>query len=305
MKTAFVFTGQGSQFAGMGKDLCTEFELALATMHEADRALGESISKLCFEGPEDQLALTTNTQPCTLAVSIAAFRAHGRKPDVAAGHSLGEYSALCAAGVLGFADAVRLVRERAVRMQSAVPVGTGGMVALLKVSADEARQICGEVKTGVCEIANLNSPGQVVLAGATSAMDEVVQKLGERRARRLAVSVPFHCSLLANAAIGFGELLDRTPMRDPAFPIWCNVDAKPVTTAVQARDALKRQFAGSVLWQTSVERMIQDGQVKRFVEFGPKATLTRMIGQIAQGIAAVDVTTASATTAAEVRALLA
>lgn len=305
MKTAFVFTGQGSQFAGMGKDLCEAFPVARETLLEAGRALGEDLTKLCFEGPEDQLALTTNTQPCTLAVSIAAYRALGLEPDVAAGHSLGEYSALCAAGALGFADAIKLVRERALRMQSAVPVGTGGMVALLKVTVDEAKQICAEVKSGVCEIANLNSPGQVVLAGATAAMDEVVQKVGERRAKRLAVSVPFHCSLLATAAKGFAELLDKTMVKDPAFPIWCNVDARPVTTAAAVRDALKRQFAGSVLWQTSVERMISEGQVKRFVELGPKPTLTRMTGQIAQGIGATDVTAVGATTAAEVRALLA
>ena len=305
MTTAFLFTGQGSQFAGMGKDLCEGFQVARQTLEEADRALGENITKLCFEGPEDKLALTTNTQPCTLAVSMAAFRALGKRPDLAAGHSLGEYSALCAAGALGFADALKLVRERAKRMQDAVPVGTGGMVALLKVTVDEARQICAEVQSGICEIANLNSPGQVVLAGETKAMDEVVKKLGERRAKRLAVSVPFHCSLLKDAAVGFAELLDKTTMRDPAFPIWCNVDAKPVTTAAAARDALKRQFSGSVLWQTSIERMIQEAHVTRFVELGPKPTLTRMAVQIAAGIGVADVSTASATTSAEVRALLA
>jgi [acyl-carrier-protein] S-malonyltransferase len=303
MKTAFVFTGQGSQFAGMGKDVCSAFPAAAATLQEAGEALGMDLAKLCFEGPEDQLALTTNTQPCTLAVSVAAYRALGRQPDVAAGHSLGEYSALCAAGAFELGVALRLVRERAQRMQNAVPVGTGGMVALLKVTPEEARQICAEVESGVCEIANVNSPGQVVLAGAAKAMDEVVRKVGERRARRLAVSVPFHCSLLKEAAAGFAAVLEKTPMQDPAFPIWCNVDAKPVTTAKQAKDALARQFAGSVLWQTSVENMIRDGGVERFVELGPKPTLTRMVAQIAAGIGATGVSAVSAVTAAELQAL--
>ncbi|MGA1522369.1 MAG: ACP S-malonyltransferase [Planctomycetota bacterium] len=281
MKTAFVFTGQGSQFPGMGKDLAEAFPIARETFEEADAALGESISQLCFDGPEDQLSLTVNTQPATLAVSIAAFRSLGQTPDLAAGHSLGEYSALTAAGAFAFADAVRLVRARAQLMQEAVPAGTGGMVVLRRMNADEARAVAAQVTRGVCDVANFNAPGQVVLSGASEAMDEVMEIVGPRGGLRLNVSVPFHSSLLRDAAKSFGEVLRGVEIRDPAFPIFCNVDAAPVTDAAAIRDALERQFAGSVLWQDSVERMLQDASVRRFVEFGPKPTLARMVTQIA------------------------
>ncbi|MDA0372639.1 MAG: ACP S-malonyltransferase [Planctomycetota bacterium] len=289
MKTAFVFTGQGSQFPGMGKDLAEAFPIARETFDEADSALGESISGLCFEGPEDQLALTVNTQPATLAVSIAAFRAYGQTPDLAAGHSLGEYSALTAAGSFAFGDALRLVRERARLMQEAVPAGTGGMVVLRRMNADEARGVAAKVTRGVCDVANYNAPGQVVLSGASEAMDEVMEIVGPRGGLRLNVSVPFHSSLLRDAAKAFGEVLRSVEVRDPAFPIYCNVDAAPVTTADAIRDALERQFAGSVLWQDSVERMLQDASVRRFVEFGPKPTLARMVTQIAGHVGVEDV----------------
>lgn len=283
MKTAFLFTGQGSQFVGMGSALAARYSVARDTFAEADEALGESISTLCFEGPEEQLGLTTNTQPATLAVSIAAYRALGATPDLAAGHSLGEYTALTAAGSFGFADALNLVRQRAEFMQDAVPVGDGGMVVLRKLSLDEARGLCDEVDAGICEIANLNAPGQIVLSGETAAMDQVLEKMG-RQALRLPVSVPFHSSMLKPAAGRFAEVLGCIEMHDPAFPIYCNVDAAPVTDASAARDALERQFASSVLWQTSIERMIQDAGIGRFVEFGPKPTLSRMVPNIARGI---------------------
>lgn len=301
MKTAFLFTGQGSQFAGMGKDLAEAFSAAADTFEEADAALGEPLSRLCFEGPEADLGLTTNTQPATLAVSVAAFRAYGKQPDLAAGHSLGEYSALCAAGSFAFADALRLVRQRAQFMQEAVPVGTGGMVVLRKMGLAEAEAVVAEIDAGVCEIANLNTPGQIVLSGSSAAMDQVVEKLG-RKAMKLKVSVPFHCSLLAAAGQRFAEVLGGVAMRDPAFPIYCNVDARPVTTADAARDALKRQFAGSVLWQTSIERMLQDEGVGRMVEFGPKPTLAKMAGQIAAGIDHEGLEAVAVTTPDELRA---
>ncbi len=297
-----LFTGQGSQFAGMGRDLAEAFPVARETLAEADAVLGEELSRLCFEGPEEQLALTENTQPATLAVSIAAWRVAGVRAGCGAGHSLGEYSALCAAGALRFGDALRLVRERARRMQRAVPVGSGGMVVLRKMELAEVEALVARIDRGVCDIANLNAPGQIVVAGERTAMEQVVELAGERRALRLPVSVPFHSSLLAEAAAGFAEVLMATEMRDPEWPVWCNVDAAPVTTAAAARDALRRQFAGTVRWQLSVERMLEGG-VRRFVEFGPKPVLIRMVTQIANGIGAEGVETMAATTAAEVTAL--
>ncbi len=302
MKRAFLFTGQGSQFAGMGADLADRHPAARAVFQEADEALGEDLSRLCWEGPEERLALTENTQPGTLTMSLAAYRALGQVPDLAAGHSLGEYTALTAAGVFKFADAIRLVRERARRMQAAVPVGTGGMVALLKMGAEEAGQVVAKVDRGVCEIANLNSPAQVVLSGEIAAMDQVVELVGPRRAKKLPVSVPFHCSLLRDAAAGFAEVLESVEMRDPAFPIYCNVDAQPVVTGAAAREALARQFAGSVLWQASIERMLGEG-VRCFVECGPRATLSRMAVQTAQHLGVEGVETAAVTNADEVDSL--
>jgi len=303
MKTAFLFTGQGAQFPGMGKDLLAAFAVAQETLQAADEVLGEPLTRLCLEGPEDQLALTVNTQPATLAVSIAAYRALGQIPDVAAGHSLGEYSALTAAGTFEFTDVIQLVRKRAQFMQEAVPVGTGGMVVLRKMSLAEVREVVAKVDQGICEIANYNTPIQHVLSGEMAAMKQACEIGGRRHAMQLPVSVPFHCSMLKDAAADFAAVLDEVPMQDPAFPIYCNVDAVPVTTAAAARDALKRQFANSVLWQNSLERMFEDAGVRRCIELGPKAILLRMASDTAAHLGIEDLVTAPATTAAEVESL--
>ena len=288
----------------MGRDLVERFDVARETFAEADEALGESVSALCFEGPDERLQLTENTQPATLTVAVAAFRALGRTPELAAGHSLGEYAAHVAAGTFSLADAVRLVRKRAQFMQNAVPVGTGGMVVLRKMGLAEVEALVAKVDAGVCEIANRNEPQQTVVSGEIAAMDQLVELAPPRKAMKLAVSVPFHCSLLRSAGEEFAAVLDDTEMQDPAFPIWCNVDAKPVTSAAAARDALQRQFAGAVLWFDTVKGMLQAG-VRRFVECGPKPTLVNMVKRIAAGAGVDGVETVAATTADEVQALAA
>ncbi len=279
-KIAFVFPGQGSQRVGMGKATVEAFDVARDTFARADAALGEPLSRLCFEGPEADLVLTTNTQPAVLTNSIALLRALGETPDVAAGHSLGEYSAHVCAGTLEFEDAVRLVRQRGQFMQEAVPVGAGAMAAILKLDDAQIEALCAGID-GIVEPVNYNAPGQIVIAGeaaAVAAAGEAVKALGGR-AMPLPVSAPFHCRMMKPAEERLAAKLAGVELRAPQLPVYVNVDAAPVTDPEAARDALARQVSRPVRWTESVTRMIADG-VTLFVEIGEGAALKGMIRRI-------------------------
>ena len=283
---AFLFPGQGSQTVGMGKDLAEKFPIAEQAFEEADDALGLAISRICFEGPEEQLRLTENTQPAILTASVAAWRVldqQGIKPALAAGHSLGEYSAHVAAGTISFADAVRAVRNRGRYMQEAVPVGFGSMAAILGMSPENVAKVCADAAQGeVCEPANINSPEQIVISGHASAIERAVKLADERGAKRakvLPVSAPFHCSLMKPAQERLAVDLQALNFSAPGFPIVCNVDAAPVTNADGARDALIRQVTGSVRWVESMQWLIAQG-VQTFIEIGPGKVLSGLMRQI-------------------------
>ncbi|OLE13149.1 MAG: [acyl-carrier-protein] S-malonyltransferase [Acidobacteria bacterium 13_1_20CM_4_56_7] len=283
---AFLFPGQGSQTVGMGKDLFERFPVARQTFEEADQALGKKLSQLCFEGPEDQLRLTENTQPAILTVSVAAWRVldeKGIKPVFAAGHSLGEYSAHVAAQTISFSDAVRTVRNRGKYMQEAVPVGTGAMAAILGMSLDAVAAVCGDAAQGeVCEPANINSPEQIVISGHAAAVErgvKLAQERGAKRAILLPVSAPFHCSLMKPAQERLAVDLQKLQFSAPKIPVVCNVYAKPVEDAESAREALIRQVTGSVNWSDSVQLPIARG-VQTFVEVGPGKVLCGLMRQI-------------------------
>ena len=270
----------------MGKDLAEKFSVARQTFEEGDDALGLAISQICFEGPEEQLRLTENTQPAILTASVAAWRVldqHGIKPVLAAGHSLGEYSAHVAAGTISFADAVRAVRNRGRYMQEAVPVGTGSMAAILGMSPENVAQVCADAAQGeVCEAANINSPEQIVISGHAAAVERAVKLADERGAKRakvLPVSAPFHCSLMKPAQDRLAVDLQALSFSAPAFPIVCNADAAPVESGDAARDALIRQVTGSVRWVDSMRWLIAQG-VQTFVEIGPGKVLCGLMRQI-------------------------
>jgi [acyl-carrier-protein] S-malonyltransferase len=299
-ETAFVFPGQGSQYAGMGKDVYEAYPAARKVFHDIDEALGIEISKLCFEGPEEQLKLTENTQPAILAVSSAIHAVleelGATRRDVVAGHSLGEYSAIVSVGGLTPAEAAKIVRMRGRFMQEAVPVGSGGMAALIGPSADEARAICEEAAQGeVVSVANINAPGQIVIAGTKSGIEraiDVAKKRGVRRALALPVSAPFHCALMEPAAERLRPLLDEAPFKDLWVALVSNVDASPIGTATAVRNALLRQVASPVRWVESVQKMIAMG-VKRFVEVGPGNVLTGLIKRIDSSVELVNVSDVS------------
>jgi [acyl-carrier-protein] S-malonyltransferase len=289
-KVAFIFPGQGSQEAGMGRAVYEQSEAAREVFRAADRALGEPLSRLCFEGPEEQLQLTANTQPAILATSIALFRALGESPDMAAGHSLGEYSAHVVAGTLSFEQAVPLVRARGRFMQQAVPVGQGAMAAVLKGEREAVEKACSQTE-GVVQPVNYNCPGQLVIAGEAGAVERAAEAIRQQQSvkiRKLPVSAPFHCSLMTPAEKKLVPLLEQADFRDPRIPVYANVSAEPVLSARQAREALARQVARPVLWQQIVERMIADG-ARLFVEIGPGKVLSRLVGRIDKSCTALNV----------------
>ena len=286
MKTAFIFPGQGSQKVGMGKELADRFPRARTVFEEADQVLGVRLSSLCFQGPEEELMLTAVTQPAILTTSIAVCavaESEGLKADFVAGHSLGEYSALVAAGSLEFGQAIELVRQRGRFMQEAVPQGVGAMAAIMGCDSDIVEAACKEAaERGVCSTANLNSANQTVIAGHHSAVEYAVELLkgrGARKAIMLAVSAPFHCELMRPAAERLEPLLQQAVFSDPAVPLVSGIDAAVISSGTQARSCLVRQVTLPVRWKDSVLRLVQEG-VTRFVEMGPGKVLSGLVRQI-------------------------
>ncbi len=294
---AFIFPGQGSQYAGMGRELAGKFPAARAVFEEADDALGFAISRLCFEGPAEELQLTENTQPAILTTSVAALRALESegcpRPSFVAGHSLGEYSALVAAGALSLADAVRTVRARGRYMQEAVPVGAGAMAAIIGADAKTVEEACAEAAQGqVCGPANLNSPKQIVIAGEAAAVDralEILKSRGVRKAVKLNVSAPFHSELMRPAQERLARDLEGVEFKDLGVPLVTNVDARVIRGGGEARDALVRQVSSPVRWSESVELLTKEQGVETFVEVGPGRVLSGLLRQIAPDARAVNV----------------
>lgn len=299
-RVALLFPGQGSQYVGMGRDLSAAFPRAAERFAEADAALGLDLARLCFEGPEADLALTANTQPAILATSVAAWEAlggAGAPGEFVAGHSLGEYTALVAAGALAFADALRLVRMRGQFMQEAVPPGAGAMAAIVGLEAEAVAAACAEVagtltgEAGVVEVANLNSPAQTVIAGATEAVRRAVEVLkgrGARRAVPLPVSAPFHCRLMEPAGRRLAAELARVRFGPLRLPLVTNVEAAPLTDPGRVPDLLVRQVSTPVRWEESLRRLGKEG-VEVFVEVGPGRVLSGLVRRILPEATALNV----------------
>ncbi len=294
-KLAFIFPGQGSQRAGMGKALAEQFPAARAVFDQADQALGFPLSKLCFEGPEEELKLTANTQPAILTTSVAAYRVleeQGIAPDYVAGHSLGEYSALVASGCLSLAEAVVTVRNRGTYMQEAVPAGQGAMAALLGLPLPKVQQVCEQVAQGQVVVpANLNSPGQIVISGHKEAVERAAaaaKDAGAKRAVLLPVSAPFHSSLLQPAAARLESDFQRIGFSGLGIPLVTNVDAEVIETPQAARDALLRQVPAPVRWEESMRKLIELG-CDCFIEVGPGKVLAGLLRQIDRSVRALSV----------------
>ncbi|MCH7767030.1 MAG: ACP S-malonyltransferase [Acidobacteria bacterium] len=294
-KLAFIFPGQGSQRAGMGKALAEQFPVARAVFDQADQALGFPLSTLCFEGPEEELKLTANTQPAILTTSVAAYRVleeQGIVPDYVAGHSLGEYSALVASGCLSLPEAVVTVRNRGTYMQEAVPAGQGAMAALLGLPLPEVQQVCEQAAQGQVVVpANLNSPGQIVISGHKEAVERAAaaaKDAGAKRAVLLPVSAPFHSSLLQPAAARLENDFQRIRFGGLSIPLVTNVDAEVIETPQAARDALLRQVPAPVRWEESMRKLIELG-CDCFIEVGPGKVLAGLLRQIDRSVRALSV----------------
>jgi [acyl-carrier-protein] S-malonyltransferase len=280
----------------MGRDLFENFAAAREVFRKADDALGFSLSKMCFDGESEALQLTENTQPAILTASVAAFEAIREAgislPAIVAGHSLGEYSALVAAGSLSLTDAVRTVRLRGRYMQEAAPVGSGAMAAILGADLTTVQRACIEAAQGeVCSAANINSPGQIVIAGSASAIDRamvIVKEFGAKRAVKLNVSAPFHCALMMPAQVRLASDLEKLEFRNPEIPLITNVDAMEISEGGAARDALVRQVSAPVKWQESIENLVARG-IDTFIEVGPGKVLSGLIRQINRGVRSLNV----------------
>lgn len=295
MTLAFIFPGQGSQFVGMGQELSQAFPAARAVFEEVDDVLSQKLSALMWNGPMEDLTLTSNTQPALMACSVAAMAALKTEFDIditaakyAAGHSLGEYSALCASGAISLADTARLLRLRGEAMQKAVPVGAGTMAALLGASVEDAEKAAAEgQKIGICQIANDNATGQIVLSGEVAAVEAAAQAardMGVKKAVILPVSAPFHCDMMAPAAQAMADALADTQVNAPSVPIVNNVSAAPITDPSQLRDDLVAQVTGRVRWRESIEWMAGEGGIETFAEPGCGKVLTVMLRRIVKGV---------------------